>query len=411
VNSFGEFVEVWPAHRSETLPAPTDASADTARTASVDAAIPPTIAALDYSPSLRTVGTSEAALIAVAQADMDAAGSLAALSKFMIRCESIASSRIDGVGARPSEYAMALAGVGEDEDARRVVAAAAALDALLAGIDAHRAFTVDDVLSAHAVLFEGSDAGASAGGCLRSTQTWRGSPDSPGDASYVPPGPARVPALLGDLVAYLNRDDVPVIVQAAIAHAQFASIRPFTRGNGRIGRALVAASLRRRGVSTHATVPIACGLLARPEEYLESLVAYRDGDPSPIIVLVATCARVAATESRATVARVKELPDVWRGAVKPRRGSAAAALIPAFAEHPAMGAGEIERFSGAGRAQAYQAVERLEAAGVIREVTSRKRGRVWVATDLMTELDDLDARIQSGMRGGRKEETGRPPRG
>ncbi|QEW04800.1 Fic family protein [Microbacterium lushaniae] len=383
-------MEVWPAHRFE----------------GDGAAIPPSIAELDYAPSLRTVGTCEAALIAVAQADAHAAGSRGALSQFMVRCESIASARIDGIRADEGQYAQALAGIGEDDSARRVVATASAVAHLLDRVDARGAFAVGDLQSAHVVLM-GTEAGPrSADDPISHTQT---STRSPSDAPYVPPRPDRVPALLDDLVAFLNRDDVPVIVQTAIAHAQFASIRPFADGNGRIGRALLVASLRRRGVSSHAVVPVAGGLEARQEEYAESLVAYRDGDPSPIIVLVANCARVAAIESRITAARVKELPDAWRAAVKPRRGSAAAALVAAFAEHPAMGAAELERYGGAGRARAYEAVERLVSAGVIREVTGRKRGRVWAATDLLAEGEDLGRRIRAGMGGGRREPASAPP--
>ncbi|TFV83678.1 Fic family protein [Microbacterium sp. dk485] len=375
-------MEVWPAHRFD----------------DDGAAIPPSIAELDYAPSLRTVGTCESALIAVAQADADGAGSRGALSSFMIRCESAASARIDGIRAEGAEYAQAVAGLGGIDNARGMVATGAAVAGLLDGVDARGAFTVDDLRAAQALLV-GAEAPPGPGG-MRRTDTAIG---SAADAPYVPPAPDRVPALLEDLVVFLNRDDVPVIVQAAIAHAQFASIRPFAGGNGRIGRALLVASLRRRGVSGHAVVPLACGLAARQEEYVESLVAFRDGDPSPIVVLVATCARVAATESRITAARVKALPDEWRAAVKPRRGSAAAALLSAFAERLAMGAAELERHCGAGRARAYQAVERLVSAGVIHEVTGRKRGRVWAATDLLAESDDLDRRIHAAMGGGRRE--------
>jgi Fic family protein len=62
----------------------------------------------------------------------------------------------------------------------------------------------------------------------------------------VPPSPDYVPKLMKDLLNFVNRDDLPVLAQTTIAHAQFETVHPFTDGNGRIGRALVNAFLRRR---------------------------------------------------------------------------------------------------------------------------------------------------------------------
>ncbi|WP_290802897.1 hypothetical protein [Herbiconiux sp.] len=47
--------------------------------------------------------------------------------------------------------------------------------------------------------------------------------------------------------------------------------------------------------------------------------------------------------------------------------------------------------------QTYAAIDRLVEAGVIREITGRKRDRVWMAAELLAELDDLDRRIQQAM--------------
>ena len=52
-----------------------------------------------------------------------------------------------------------------------------------------------------------------------------------------------------DRLIYVNGDDHPALVQAAIAHAQFETIHPFADGNGRTGRALIHVILRRRGLA------------------------------------------------------------------------------------------------------------------------------------------------------------------
>src|SRR3954452_11142210 len=200
-----------------------------------------------------------------------------------------------------------------------------------------------------------------------------------------------------DRLEYLNRDDIPVLMQASIAHGQFESIHPFTDGNGRIGRALVSASLRRRGVTRNAVIPLASGILARREEYFTALGRYRAGDPSPLARLFIRSAHVAAIESRTSIERIKQLPEEWMAELKPRKGSAVANLLPMFFDHPVMNADELERCSGTKTVQTYAAIDRLVDAGVIREITGRKRDRVWMASDLLGELDDLDRRIQDAM--------------
>jgi Fic family protein len=365
---------------------------------SVEASIPPTVAGLDFLPPMPTIVASEQALMIVAQADTDAEGHSAALSRFMIRSESVASSKIERITATAADYAKAVAGNRSNSSATSMVAASTALHRLVAGVGDRGTFTLDDLLSAHEALMKDDPHEASYAGRPRDMQNWIGGSDhSPRDALHVPPAPERVSGLLDDLIAYLNRDDVPVMVQAAIGHAQFESIHPFTDGNGRIGRALVSAVLRRRGVTRNAVVPLASGLLARRDDYFGALGEYRQGEPTPLIDLFARSARAAAVCSRDSIARITTQPEIWTAELRPRAGSAAAALIPAFADHPVMSSAEVERHSGSSVQQTYRAIDRLVEAGFIEEITGRKRDRVWVASELLAELDDLDRRIQAEM--------------
>ncbi len=366
---------------------------------SVEAAIPPLIAELDYVPSLAEMLAAERALIAVAQADTDAEGHSAALSRFMVRSESAASSKIEHISANAHDYAKALAGNKSNTSATSMVAASAALHELISAVGAGQ-FALSHVLNAHRALMRDDPDQAGYAGRIRDMQNWIGGSDhSPRNALFVPPPPARVEALLDDLIDYLNRDDIPVLVQAAIGHAQFESIHAFTDGNGRIGRALVAAVLRRRGITRNAVVPLASGLLARRDDYFAALGAYRLGDPAPLVLLFAQSVRVAATASRDSIARLQALPAEWRAELKPRAGSVAEQLIDAFYHHPVMSVHEIDQVTGdSTTSQAYRVIDRLVDAGYIEEITGRKKDRVWAASEVLAELDDLDHRIQEAMK-------------
>lgn len=365
---------------------------------SVAVAIPPLIAQQSYAPTPAMTAAAERALVEVATTDSAAGGQSRALGRFMLRTESVASSKIERISASASDYARALAGSRANASATSMVAASAALHRLVERAGTTGRVSVADLLDAHRTLMADDASESAYAGRLRDMQNWIGGSDhSPRDALYVPPPPDLVASLVDDLVEWVNRDDVPVFAHIAIAHAQFESIHPFTDGNGRIGRALVSAMLRRRGVTKVAVMPLASGILAVRDEYFDALTAYRHGDPTPIIDITVRAARVAAIESRTSIDALRELPAEWRSLVGARAGSAADRLVDAFLDDPVMSADEAAAAAGGAPAAAYAALDRLTEAGVISEITGRKRDRVWAATDALAELDDLDRRIQRRM--------------
>lgn len=113
---------------------------------------------------------------------------------------------------------------------------------------------VDDLHAMHRTLLTGERQFTV--GAARDVQNWIGtSPYNPCAADFVPPPPEMVDDLLDDLVAYVNGDDHPPLVQAAVSHAQFETIHPYADGNGRVGRALIHMVLTRRGLTSGAVLP------------------------------------------------------------------------------------------------------------------------------------------------------------
>jgi hypothetical protein len=106
-----------------------------------------------------------------------------------------------------------------------------------------------------------------------------GGTHGPREAMFVPPHHSRVLAAIDDLLRFAQRDDIPALPQIALAHAQFGTIHPFTDGNGRTGRALIQAILRRKGLTRNVTVPVLAGLLTDTDSYFAALTAYREGTP------------------------------------------------------------------------------------------------------------------------------------
>jgi Fic family protein len=85
---------------------------------------------------------------------------------------------------------------------------------------------------------------------------------------YMPPEAKFVPALMAQMVAWINaKDELPVPLKAAIAHYQYATIHPYYDGNGRTARLLTTLILHLGGYGLK-------GLYALEEYYARDLKAY-----------------------------------------------------------------------------------------------------------------------------------------
>src|SRR6476659_1651172 len=165
--------------------------------------------------------------------DAGGAGEIAPFASVLLRSESAASSQIENLTS--SARALAEAEIGEGSRANAAVILAN-VRTMQAALDLAGRLDEDTVLAMHRALM--AQQTQHPAGRWREQQVWvGGSALHPGEAHYVPPVASDVPALMADLVAFMDRDDLPPLAHAALAHAQFETIHPFTEGNGRTGRA------------------------------------------------------------------------------------------------------------------------------------------------------------------------------
>ncbi|MDR1767090.1 MAG: Fic family protein, partial [Propionibacteriaceae bacterium] len=199
----------------------------------------------------------------------------------LLRTESMSSSQIEQITASARQLALAQLGRSSSVNANTVVGNVAAMEA---GIALGAELDTPAILAMHRALLSRQQGIESEAGKFRDRLVWVGrSGATPVTASHVGPPPEAVPPAIEDLVRFMARWDLPFLLQAAVAHAQFETIHPFVDGNGRTGRALVHGLLRRKGVATHATAPLSAGLLTNTRGYFDALGAYREGDARPIV--------------------------------------------------------------------------------------------------------------------------------
>jgi Fic family protein len=323
----------------------------------------------------------------------DAATELAPLASVLLRTESASSSEIEGVTAGTRALAMAAIDAKAGPNAQLVTANVTAMQRAVALADS---ISVDTILAAHQALLDRH--AYAAPGRLRDQQVWISSNAlSPHTASFVPPHQSRVPAALDDLIAYVHRVDLPVLVQVAIAHAQFETIHPFNDGNGRIGRTLIHAMLRHSGVTRTLTVPVSAGLLTDTSAYFHALTDYREGYVETIIRQFINASFRAIGNGRILVDDLEQVYEGWSESLASRRGSAARRLLPHLLNQPAVNIAYVETVTGVALSAAQRAVEQLEEAGILKRAGGGRRYRAWIAQDVIDALDAFAERV--GRRG------------
>lgn len=332
----------------------------------------------------------------VARFDADLGAELAPFGALLLRSESAASSKIENLTASARAVAEAELGVPGRSNARQIVANARAMEAAIELAD-----HIDgaSILAMHEALLGTAD--PSIAGRWRTQQVWIGGHDhGPHGASFVPPHHEHVEAAIADLVAFVAREDLPVLAHAAIAHAQFESIHPFPDGNGRTGRALLHAHLRNKALTRRITVPVSAGLLTDTAGYFAALDRYRDGDPAPIISQVSEAAFRAVGNGTALVEELREIRAGWTDRIKARRDAAAWRILDVLFRHPVVGVDLVATELGIAPQNVYRNLALLEDAAVIVEFTDKKRNRLWRAPAILDALDAFAARA------GRRSRTG-----
>jgi len=370
------------------------------RACAYDAFIPDLLAGLELSLSGSVAGVIAEAETAIQALNNYAYPGLAPLARLLLRTESIASSKVEGMQVDARALARAEVtndtGQGASKTALEILANIDAMQAAIESATEQERIAVSQIVEIHRILMAASELPEIAGQ-IRTQQNWIGGNNyNPCGADFVPPPPEEVSTLLEDLCTFCNDETLPPLVQAALAHAQFETIHPHKDGNGRAGRALVQIILKRRNVAPHFVPPISVVLAQNKEQYIDGLVAYREGNFERWLEVFSVATARAAQLARHYLAEVRELQDVWRARLSAhgqvRQDAAAWQLIDILPGHPVItvpvGVTRVNRTKPAVNGAINQLVE----AGVLIPLSTNRRNRAWEAAGLL----ELIARLESG---------------
>lgn len=338
---------------------------------------------------------------AVRTLNSSAAPALAPLARLLLRTESIASSKVEGMAVDPRSLARAEAkadlGANVSATAREVLANIDAMTFAVEEATADDRVSVERVVEIHRVLMQNSPR-AEIAGKVRDQQNWIGGNDyNPCDSDFVPPPEWEVGRLLDDVCEFCNDEGLPPLVQAGLAHAQFETIHPFEDGNGRTGRALVHVLLRRRGLAPSYVPPISVVLARNKAAYIGGLTAYREGDLVTWLQRFSVAAAQAAGLAQRYLADARDLQESWRRALAaaerpPRADAAAWALIDVLVAQPVVNLPVAVALTGRVKSSMNVAIGQLADAGVLLPLSQGARNRSWEAAGLL----DLVAALEAG---------------
>ena len=228
-------------------------------------------------------------------------------------------------------------------------------------------------------------------GEFRRSQNWIGG-TRPGNARFVSPPPQHVEDCMASLERSIHAadDGLPALVKAALAHAQFETIHPFLDGNGRVGRLLISLMLFDAGVLAQPLLYLSYYFKQHRDEYYRLLDTVRaEGDWEAWLDFFLEGVEITAVSAVDTAHRLLALfrDDAARVQTLGRAAANALRVFDALRDRPLATLNDLTERTGASYPTVARAVEALENLGIVREITGRKRERVFA---YMRYLDILN---------------------
>lgn len=298
-----------------------------------------------------------------------------------VRQEAVLSSQIEGTQASLTDVLEFEAGDHQREgvrDASEVVNYIAALNFGLNRVDLPLSLRL--LREIHSKLMLGVRGEDRDPGEFRRIQNWIGGSGvrTPAEASFVPPPPHEVMRVLGELETFLHSDDLPVLLHAGLAHAQFETIHPFLDGNGRMGRLLITFLLCKNGVLGRPLLYLSHYFKQHRAEYYDRLQAIRvSGDWEGWLRFFLTGVREVASEAAESSRRIIALNETTRQRLA-QQGKGSGNLIRTLDflfQQPIITANSLARGIDVSFPTASTIVTKLVSLDVLREETGFQRNR------------------------------------
>jgi Fic family protein len=305
-----------------------------------------------------------------------------------VRKEAVLSSQIEGTQATLLD----LLNYEIDDDARRVPPTADVEEVCnyLEALKFARAQLMDPcglplsvqlLNKTHGLLMQGVRGAHKQPGEVRRSQNWIGG-SRPGLAAHVPPPAHLLPSLLSDLERFIHaeHDALHPLLRIGLLHVQFETIHPYLDGNGRLGRLLITLLLEHWQQLSRPLLYLSLFFKQHRQEYYEHLTRVRSlGDWEGWLLFFLQGIATIAAEAALTAQRLFTLVAADRRELlsQPTITVAAIQLFERLPAHPMISAQWAIQTLGVSKPTALRAIDTLQEASILREITGKKRDRIF----------------------------------
>ena len=312
-----------------------------------------------------------------------------------VRKEAILSSQIEGTQSSLSDLLLFELGEAPGVPRDDVVEVSNYVAALLHGL---RRLSENFPLSnrlireVHEKLLSSERGSKKTPGEFRRSQNWIGG-SRPGNAIFVPPPHTAVQDCMANLERFLHAKDngLPLLIRAGMAHAQFETIHPFLNGNGRVGRLLITLMLCEAGVLSEPLLYLSLYLKQNRSKYYDLLQQVRlTGDWEAWIAFFLEGVQATAEGAVATVGKLLSLFDLDRAAIEKsgKRVNSTLRVHEALKEQVILSISEASERTGLTFATTSKGMEQLMEQGILREITGKRRGRLFAYDKYLAILNE-----------------------
>jgi Fic family protein len=328
-------------------------------------------------------------------------GALKSLSKLIpnpnllvapyVRKEAVQSSRIEGTQASLSDifYYEASKEKPKHADVLEILNYVRAMNYGLSRLE-ELPLSLRLVREIHLTLMEGVRGERMRPGEFRTTQNWIGPPGcSLADATYVPPSVPEMNEALGQWERFLHIDDtIAPLIKCALMHYQFEAIHPFLDGNGRVGRLLITFYLYEKGYLEHPILYLSDFFERYRNEYYELLIGVsQEGNWDAWLKYFIRGVAEQSKIAEETGHKILDLQNKYRQQLQGKSASIPVLqLLDMLFSNPFISLPGVSNHLKITWPTAKASVERLVKLGILKEVTGRKRSRIYCAEELLNIL-------------------------